>query len=284
MDKLDVVYILRNSGSRWMNNEIKYSIRSIEKNLDFRNIWIVGKLPKFIDEKIVGNIMAEDPFNNKLLNAIHKISLACRNEDVSEDFILMNDDFFFLQKEEIKFYRRGTIKSSKRTHSTKGGYYYKAICKTLEFLQGMGINNPIDFEIHYPIIINKKKFLQSMEKVKNEGGILFRSVYGNLNKIETEYRKDVKIYTPGQFEKMKKLPMISTDERIATDIVFQKWINSKFKNESRFEKKPISAFVCSNIFSYKGKQYNPGDMILEEIPETIVKANDLKKIQRVFYK
>ena len=35
MDKIDVVYILRNNGTRWMDNEIKYSIRALEQNFRF---------------------------------------------------------------------------------------------------------------------------------------------------------------------------------------------------------------------------------------------------------
>jgi hypothetical protein len=284
MEKIDVVYILRNNGTRWMDNEIKYSIRALEKNVRFGKLWIVGGCPKFIDKEKIGYIKAEDPYSNKLRNAVHKISLACREQGVSEDFILMNDDFFFLRRvEEIKSFNKGKLSASKKNHSTHGGYYYRAISDTLETLRDMGVQEPIDFEVHYPIVFNKQKFLKTMEKISEEEGILFRSIYGNLNHIESKYRRDVKVFNIDQFRRVKKNDLMSTDEKIVTDNRFQKWIKNAYPYISRFEKAPIIAYTCKEVFEHNGKKYNPGDIILEKISENVIRSAGLKKISKTFY-
>jgi len=285
MKNLDIVYILRNSGTRWMNNEIKYSIRSVERNINFRNIFIVGGLPLFFDSKKINHIVADDPYSNKLKNAIYKISLACNDERISENFVLMNDDFFFLKKvEKIDYFNKGKLEVSKKNHSTKGGYYYRAICNTLETLKDMGIDDPIDFEVHYPIIINKKKFLETINKISDIDGLLFRSLYGNLNNIKSKYRRDVKIFDIKQFNRSKRNDLISTDERVVTSDKFQKWIKEKFKEKTVYEKTPITVYTPKNLFFYNGKKYNNGDLILDEISDVFAKKNNLIKLKRTFYK
>ena len=280
---MDVVYILRNSGTRWMNNEIKYSIRSLEKNFDFNKLFIIGALPKFIDPLKVGFIASEDPFTNRLKNAIHKIKIACQSEDVSDNFILMNDDFFFLRKvESIEYFDKGFLEDSEENHSTKEGEYYRAIRDTLRFLQEIGIEHPIDFEVHYPMVINKKKFLETIEKVSIDR-FLFRSIYGNLNNIESKQIRDVKIFDMDQLKRVKKSDIISTADKTATDIRFQKFIDKRYKQKSSFEKTPKTVYVCNSIFSYNGKRYNPGDIIIDKIPEKVIEEKKLKRIERTFY-
>jgi CCR4-NOT transcriptional regulation complex NOT5 subunit len=46
-----------------------------------------------------------------LQNVRDKYKIICECEDISDDFILMNDDFYILNKvEEIKYYHRGKLK------------------------------------------------------------------------------------------------------------------------------------------------------------------------------
>lgn len=281
MAKIDVVYILRNSGTRWRNEEIRYSLRALEKNIIVGNVFIVGVLPKFIDESQVNLIKAEDPYSNKLRNAIHKISLACKDDRVSNDFILMNDDFFFLQHAEtVEFFNKGKLANSKKNHSTHCGYYYRAICSTLDMLVKMGIQDPTDFEVHYPIIFNKEKFLKMVKNMQTDE-FLFRSVYGNTNKIKSTYRCDVKIFNREQLKRKMVNDLISVDETMATDPVFQKFIMIKYKTKSRFEKTPKMAYLTPVVFNYRGQQYNPGDIIVSnDLTEKVIKENKLKVVYR----
>ena len=99
MDK-DIVYILRTDPRFYKNDDIKYSLRSLDKNFKGKGkVFIVGGRPNWINVNTVTHIYAEDKERNKLVNAIHKILIACKDKRISEDFILlMNDDFLFLKE------------------------------------------------------------------------------------------------------------------------------------------------------------------------------------------
>lgn len=236
--KKDIVYIL-GDGSKWYDNEIKYSIRSVEKNLkNYGRIFIVGKWPRHIDSKKVTYIEARDPGTHKLLNAIHKISIACHDKRLSQEFILMNDDFFVLKEvEEIKGLDMGTLEQAVENHKTKAGYYYKATKETDEYLKAKGIEKPMSYELHYPMVLDKDKFLEVTEDLYlNQKPLLFRSVYGNLCKIPTTYADDVKIYALEEIAKVENEEIVSTDNRVCLEKEMQKWLGDKFPKKSKYEK------------------------------------------------
>lgn len=91
---MDVVYIL-GSGSLAEDEEIRYSVRSLCKNmLDLRNVYVVGDKP--VPLPGVHHIEMRDATKEKHVNAYHKVMRACAEPDISDEFLLMNDDFFML--------------------------------------------------------------------------------------------------------------------------------------------------------------------------------------------
>jgi len=279
MEQLDLIYILK-SGSLWRNNELRYSLRSVQKYLlEYGKIFIIGVCPRWVDTSNITFIPAEDPYSSKLRNAVHKIRIACLSPKVSEDFVLMNDDFFFLKKAlEIPNYNRGTMSQHKKKHSSKKGYYYGAICDTYKMLKDMGVKTPVDFEVHYPMVINKKKFLKITDNIETKDGYLFRSVYGNLAGIKSMYRLDPKVYSADEICRMNQLDFLSTDNRTVLDKKFQRWIKRRLPTESRYEKTIKGAYYATVQMTYDKKTYNPGDIIREDLPERIVRAHNLKKV------
>lgn len=235
--KQDIVYIL-GSGSKWNNKEILYSLRSLSNLEDCGRVFIVGRCPYFIDSKKVHHIDCSDPTKNKLLNAMHKIRIACSHKEISEDFILMNDDFFFLKKTRgIPYYNMGTLEQMAKNHTTKGGYYYAAINGTIDALKKAGVEKALSFELHYPIVINKKLFLEIVDPAwYAQRPLLFRSLYGNLAKIRSTKRQDLKIYTLKDFERMGTPDFVSTDNKVCLDLSVQDWFARTFPQKSRYEK------------------------------------------------
>lgn len=237
---MDVVYIL-GSGSKWKNNEIRYSLRSVEQYMEgYRNVFIIGERPGFLDVTKFTHIYLDDRPKAKALNAMRKIKTACLDKRVSENFILMNDDFFLLKPYKPQNYNRGTLEKYIAEHMSKEGDYYKACMETKEWLEQQGIKSPLNYGLHVPIIINKKKAVEVIDKmypVKNKL-LLFRTVYGNLCGIESKERKDIKIYVTSLFkEPAKNQDILSTDDRICQSYEFQSWIKQKFPNKSKYEKR-----------------------------------------------
>lgn len=232
---LDVVYIL-GKGSHWQDNELRYSLRSIEENLNHGKVFVVGECPDWLQN--VTHIEAIDGFPHKIKNAIHKIRTACLDHRISEDFILMNDDFFFLNRTEaIKNFHLGNINKAIAEHQTKDGYYYRALIDTRNLLNVAGAVEVLNYEVHYPMVFNRKKFLELTDSVSwHDAGYLFRSLYGNIYEIGGQKRSDVKIYHLSDFIKFKSGDLISTNDRVVLTPQFQLWIMGRFKNPSKYEK------------------------------------------------
>jgi hypothetical protein len=241
---MDIVYILGN-GSQWDDNELRYSLRSLEKHFKHRNVFIVGVLPKWLQNIIHIDIQDSFPYPNggKLKNAVRKIRAACKNKRLSNDFVLMNDDFFFLRDcSEIKPFSLGTIQESLDRHKTKKGYYYKALFGTMNVLQRSGILEPLSYNVHYPFVYNKEKFLRLTAQVDwLRIAYSWRTVYGNIFKIGSDKRLDTKIHNPEDFKEFLKIEnefdFISTTDRVALNSNFQDWIAARFPNKSIYENK-----------------------------------------------
>lgn len=233
---MDLVYIL-GKGSRWKNNEIRFSLRSVEKNLKHRKVFVIGYKPDWMTGVI--HVPMNDPYQHKQKNAIEKIRLACKNSEISEAFILMNDDFFLLQNcgESFPGFTYKTITDLMDNHSTKGGYYYRAMKDTIGLLREANIGD-VNFEIHAPIVFEKTKFLQMTDAINwMETGYLFRSIYGNSFGIKTEeLEQDCKAYDwYGVPIIARRSPILSIADAVALHPKFQKFIQERFPEKSHFE-------------------------------------------------
>lgn len=231
-DAPDLLYIL-GRGSKWRNNEIRFSLRSVEKYLPHARIFIVGECPKFL--RNVVHIPAIDPYENKIANAIFKIRAACREIDLSERFILMNDDFFLLRPiKRIEPMILGTLSDALANHSTKAGYYFNAIRKTQDLISAAG-QKALDYEVHAPMILEKQKFLSLTDAVEWTEGFLFRSLYGNTFEIGGKKRKDTKVHRIDQLEDLAQYDIISTADRVVLRPEFQHFIYNLFPTPCRYE-------------------------------------------------
>lgn len=99
---MNFCYVL-GSGSRWQDNEIRYSIRSVLKFHPDAIIHIFGEKPRWYDGL---HTYVPDATPYAQLNQWKKLEAACR---VYEEFVYMDDDFFLLEPFEPKHYKWGTL-------------------------------------------------------------------------------------------------------------------------------------------------------------------------------
>jgi hypothetical protein len=227
------VYIL-GRGSKWRNNEIRYSLRSVEKYLPHRYVFIVGECPSFLRNVI--HIPAVDGYEIKTVNAIFKLRAACREMDLSEEFILMNDDFFMLRHTKtVENTILGTLKGAVADHATKAGYYYQALAKTRDLLKAAGHDEPLDYEVHAPMRFEKQKFLEITDAVDWTAGYLHRSLYGNTYGLGGKKRKDTKVHRIEQLEELSNSDILSTADRVVLKPEMQFFLYMRFPHPSRYE-------------------------------------------------
>ena len=99
---MDIVYVCRPGE----NEELRYSIRSISNNLKYGNLWVVGYKPSWY----IGNFLPIKDIGSKFNNIKNCLEVVSESQEISEDFVFMNDDFFLLQElDELQTYHGGLL-------------------------------------------------------------------------------------------------------------------------------------------------------------------------------
>ena len=201
---MDYVYICRGGD----NEELRYSLRSIEKNMPKGRVWLVGKRPIWY----TGDLIYVEDTGKKFDNIRNCIKIASEHPEISDDFVLMNDDFFVLKTiASVSNFHGGLLsdKIKRYKESNMAPLYIRLLELTHKQLVMSGIKDPIDYDIHVPMVMNKHKLKESLSVA-----YFPRSSYGNVYKIGGEQIKDVKLYNTGERIKLNKnLYFVSVDDR-----------------------------------------------------------------------
>jgi len=183
-NRMDLVYICRDGE----NEELRYSIRSAVKNLPHDKIWVVGGKPSWYN----GNYIRVNQTRNKYANAKENLKALAAAEGISDSFVLMNDDFYILNKvDNVPYMHSKTLddKIKARENLFSGNSYAKLLRQTLLSVSKKISGPALDYELHVPMIMEKKKLLYAL---KFRG--LWRSIYGNLFEVGGIEITDVKVY------------------------------------------------------------------------------------------
>ncbi len=217
---IDIVYPLNEGLSHFRNQEIKYSLRSVEKFVtNFRNIYIIGFKPPFLNEKVILIPHKDHPYHCKERHIMEKFLVACSIPDVSDRFLMFNDDYFFtkpVNAQKIPFYIKGYLKGSINKRKP-GNLYRQSLENTYNALTKKGFGTE-HFDLHYPIYYDKKKFPEVMSSYDWDirAGYVVKSLYANSLGIHGAYRKDCKIQKSHNKQevlaKIKDTDMFSTAE------------------------------------------------------------------------
>lgn len=180
---MDVVYVL-GSGSNWNNNELRFSLRSIEKNLSgYRNIYVVGEDPGFTKDVILIPYPDEIGPHNADGNIIRKVIRACNEDNLSDDFVYMNDDEYFLRPlhtSEIYPIHKGDMNTFADSYFERN-YWRSRLLRTREHLN-MARLSALHFDHHAPMIFNKHRFPDIVDRFDyaSDVGLTIKSLYGNV--------------------------------------------------------------------------------------------------------
>lgn len=238
---MDIVYVLENTPTDWADNEIRYSLRSVDVfGHRYNKMFIIGGKPNFINYNKVNHLSYEDNHEVAEYNVFKKLIYLVDNSNVSEDFILMNDDFYLLKPIDLStipyYYKRQEISTVYANQNT----FNDMAMITREFL--LKNNKPIyDFKPHYPIIYNKHK-LKGLVPLFEESfkisplGLSLRDLYGNWYDVPNKtYRKENKILSSNiNFYKfIRKLDLFSGSNS-ATEIE-KNFLVHNFSNKSKWE-------------------------------------------------
>lgn len=216
---MDIVYPYRDDEND--GRELRYSLRTVAKNLPHRNVVIIGQAPTRLNTKEVKFIPYEDDATLKYENVRWKIFSIFHNKDISKDFIWMNDDMLIIKPvKRIPPYAYWTLQFHADRIENRCGHssYWRILKKTDELLH----NEWFSYECHTPFIFNKDNLISLFDMYGEElRWCALRSVYGNNfckpSFFEEEFwRTDCKSYSGRRDEMwdLKDLTYISTYDEI----------------------------------------------------------------------
>src|SRR5690606_5236989 len=119
------VWIL-GTGSSWEDNELRYSIRSVEKHhQDDAEVLVIGSKPSWYRGPHLPYL---DTHTCPYINQWEKLRIACQIPDISDPFVYMDDDFYLMQPLD-RFHFRGPYNLQGRVDRVRGSEHWKEACK-----------------------------------------------------------------------------------------------------------------------------------------------------------
>ena len=225
---LDIVYFIKEGEH---NEEFRYSLRSVCKNMPFNRVWVFGGCPRSIVPDVRIRVEQEGDTEWDKVHAMFK--LAAENKELSDDFILFNDDFFIMKPiDRIDPYYCDTLEN--HVKGLGKGPYASMLAGIDEELKKRKLPT-YSYELHTPFIFNKKKLLKLINN--NPDLRCTRTMYGNTYKIGGEQRADVKIFSSKPSFDYRNSDMLSTDDPVINiNNDAWRWIQKQFPNKSKYEK------------------------------------------------
>lgn len=231
---IDVV-IPMGTGSQSGDNELRFCLRAIERLLKgYRNIYIVGHLPRWCTNVVH---VKHNEYHPKANNIHDKIAAACNHPDITDDFILFNDDYFLVQAVDAPIYPYYYSDSAldEVMQRPKADPYRRLVVDTYS-----EINTARYYDIHCPIVINKEAFLSQPYNRKYEGGILVKTSYcAHFQPINSIKRADPILRDKHTIEEIRAIELTTDlisihDTAINPDLI--EWIETKYPYPSSYEK------------------------------------------------
>jgi hypothetical protein len=214
-------------------------------------VFVVGDKPKWLNKAI--HIPFKDKQADKTLNAWDKLIHICQNDEVSENFILFNDDFIIRKpfKEFPYYYRGELIKSASRSAS-----YIRSKAQT-----GSEFEKPLDYELHCPLVYNRKKFLELINHYDLTKKYLHRSLYCNHYEVGGEFMVDVKSVNVNMLNQdmHRDIPFVSFTDNIENEPAFHAILHKFYPSMSEYERYDlgkISSNIDGMLAAYKPRQEN----------------------------
>ncbi len=237
---MDVVWVCR-TGS---NEELRYSIRSVAANMPHENIVVVGGKPDWYTGKFVEVVTHDSDgrlSKNKYENTKNNIRQIIETTTISDDFILMNDDFYVMKPiDQLQYYHGGLLVDKIKTHNefAPNAGYTNVLRRTAQVLDAMGFEDPLDYTLHIPMMFNKNKLVKVLEQPIAS----IRTLYGNMYRVGGRKMNDVKVhpkrneYAPKPFDYKNEDSVFLSTADTTFPAVKKNLLSPMFSKPSKYEK------------------------------------------------
>ena len=230
--KPDLVYPLKVSQT---NEEFRYSLRSVEKHArNFGKVVTIGGVVSGIKPDLA--IPLRQTGGTKYDKVNMTFREICLNPKISDDFVLMNDDFFIMQDidmSKLTTYYRCSMADYLQiiVDACCPSTYTERLARAAMALDMLKLDTKC-YEQHMPMLFNKHKLLEVIGAFYGFCGT--RSLYGNYHKIKAIKCPDCKVFTKGDNFTKDSIYLSTTDASFRLGAVGE-YIRNQFKEKSKYE-------------------------------------------------
>lgn len=221
------------------HEELRYALRSWCSNLPHARVWLIGHRPHWVSGE-VGHIPTDQTGLTKWQATTLAVRAACEHPEVSERWLLMNDDFFTVQPlpDGMPVLHRGPLREVESRRLNRGGRdeYGAGLTAARERLEELGYDEPLCYEHHSPLPVEKAGMLRALE-VGAGLDIAKRSVYGAVAGLGGTFAEDVKIAWRRPQGYGPQSVFVSTMPDAFTNGYVGKFIRDRFDEPCRYEKR-----------------------------------------------
>ncbi len=239
---MDVVYIL-GTGSRWNNNEIRYSLRGVERFLlNYQDVYIFGST---VSDLVGIKQIPMKENSSKENNIMQKILRACQEPSVSDPFLLFHDDHYLVKLRDAQafpYYFDTTIENM-YTRREVNDTYKKALFNSYTALKTQNLPT-LHYDSHTPVLIHKTRFpgIMAMYPPKPDGYVI-KSLYCNTLGVQPTFEPDYKIMgrqTISEIRDIVKIAkVISSGPSHSQRAAIREILKEIFPDPSKFETRTI---------------------------------------------
>lgn len=229
---MNIVYFFKEDQDN-NSEELRYSLRSLQ-NIPDTKVVIVGEKPQWVCNVL---FIPVPQIRTKNENVALSLRTAINDARISDEFVLMNDDFFIMKPiSVIPNLNMGTIEEVLEGYSRRypeGTSYIEDMRMLYGALLKGGYRSPLSYELHMPMLINKSKAQCFYAELKGAPVYQFRSNYGNFCNLGGRTVKDTKIFLESRHNdsEFNKNPTQYLDKQIflsATGGAFKKGVVGEY--------------------------------------------------------
>ena len=229
----DIVYLVKPDK---INEELRYSLRTVEKNFPYNRVWFYGGCPKGTKPDHHKYVEQDLIIGPKWVKTTTMLRMACENDDLTEDIWLFNDDFFIMERPASlqPIYHGSIADRVEEIETARGGVIsqYSHLLRLSEMMLERAEMPTLNYATHTPLLINRKLAIETMNTFPNFP--MFRCLYGNMHQIGGIDQPDVKIND--RYEKWDgRSWCMSTQDITFTEGEAGRYIRAKFPRRSRWE-------------------------------------------------
>lgn len=246
---MDILYIVGKGCSKCNNNELRYSLRSIEKygkNID--RVFVCGYCPEWLSDEVVKlpyEINSDTKVIQKNWDIANKVIYAANNSDISDEFLVSMDDHFYTKQTNFNnypYYVNKSVNKGFLPNAKRGHQYLDFLCDVMEVQKKHNIPT-LYFSLHRNLHVSKKSLNERkeiIEKLRKENAPF--EIFDFLNnyrfgkgEIVPTFVDDIKFYNGGEWWKTTIDECFSTgdfEENSGLDTL----LKGLYSNKSKYEK------------------------------------------------